>query len=54
MFALIMKNLTRKGEEHNFYLPQILKIREIIFFCGQITLWAISSNILPREQQETI
>ncbi len=27
-------------------VPLILKMREIIFFCGQITLWAISMNIL--------
>ncbi len=27
-------------------VPLILKMRKIIFFCGQITLWAISRNIL--------
>jgi hypothetical protein len=26
--------------------PLILKMREIIFFCGQITLWAIFRDIL--------
>jgi hypothetical protein len=28
------------------YVPLILKMREINFFCGQITLWAISRDIL--------
>ncbi len=27
-------------------VPAIFKMREIIFFCGQITLWAISRDIL--------
>ncbi len=27
-------------------VPLILKMREIIFFCGQITLWAMSRDIL--------
>jgi hypothetical protein len=55
MFALFLKNLTRKGEEHNNYLPLILKIREIFFlranyFMGHFMQY----SILPREQQETI
>jgi hypothetical protein len=30
----------------------ILKIREIIFLCGQITLWAISRDILRGQKVE--
>ncbi len=31
---------------NNYYVPLFKKLRDIIFFCGTITVWAISRDIL--------
>jgi hypothetical protein len=46
-----MKNLTRKGEEHNNYLPLILTIREIIFFAGKLLYGPFQAIFCPESSK---
>jgi hypothetical protein len=53
MAALLERAHSGKGQVITINVPLILKMREIYFFCGQITFWAISRDIL-RESKRVV